>query len=199
MARNLIGTSPGLLINGEDVLKGKSVKHGFPVPYEVSLSYNKTTRTITLTPTGTSFSIWIKGREIKKTGAQTSPAHNNVSGSYFFTYDSSGNLQVSSSPWDILGDMIPVCFVYYSQTLTDGIPLFELHSADRNLHTHQLLHFTVGTTIKSTNDFLLGNYTLDTSTSAGVCFSVSAGSIFDEDILFNIDALPVNRAIYYII
>lgn len=190
MARNFVGSSSGLKVNNKDVLKGKQYQHGFPVPYEVSLSYNSTTRTITLTPTGPSFKVWLSGLDFDFTGVQTFPAHPDVTGEYYFTYDQNGGMGVSSTLWDLLGSSIPVCSVYYNSALKDGIALFELHSSRRNVHIHKELHYIIGSSVKKSSDFTMSGYVLNAASSnADVNFSLTSGTVFDEDIEYPISAL----------
>lgn len=175
----------------EEQLDGKQNYHGFPVPYEVVLSYNPVTRTISLTPIGTSFDIWVAGTKITHTGIQISPVHSNVTGTYFFSYNNLGQITVSNTVWAISDVLkIPVCMVYYNSTLQDGLALFELHSAYRNLAAHEQQHYSIGTFVAKSTHFSLSNYVLNGTTDSEVTFSVSSGTIYDEDINFPIAALP---------
>lgn len=175
----------------EQSLNGKQPLHGFTYPYDVSLSYSEVTRTITLTPAVSSFSFWINGTKIVKNSIVISVPHSNVSGQYFFTFDGSGQLSVSTSPWDLTDlTKTPVCVVYYNQSNGKGFANFELHRANRNIYAHKQSHFSIGTFIKHpASNFALSGYTIQSGTNADVTFSVSSGTILDEDIEWAIDTL----------
>lgn len=173
-----------------DALLGTQRLHGFPLPYAVILSYSAANRQITLTPTGATFDIWLSGVKVTKIGAQISPAHANTTGDYFIYYDADGALQASDTAWAINSAVIPVCYVYYNATLVDGIALFELHSAGRNLEWHESQHFALGTFVRSGLE--ISGYTLNTDTSAAVTFAIASGMIVDEDIEYTISAIADN-------
>lgn len=161
---------------------GLQTFHGFVVPYEVTLTYNETTRTFTLTPTGATFDVWILGKKYTKTGAQTF-THADTTGDHFVYYDSNGDLATSSAPWDFKV-VAPVGYVYYNSTLNIGYALFELHTFKRNLEWHESQHFAIGTFVRS--GFAISGYTLNTSTNAAVTPLFASGVIVDEDIEWDI-------------
>lgn len=178
-------------IISDDVTEGKQLLHGFEFPYQISLSYDNVTRQVTITPLVTSFDIWLSGIKTVKTGPQISPPHDNITGSYYIYYNSSGVLVSSSIPWDLLSpDYCPVCFIYYNATLVDGFAIFECHTAKRNLSWHKSQHFSIGSFVKS--GFSISSYTLNTDTPDGVTFGLSSGVIVDEDIEYNIETLLDN-------
>lgn len=156
-----------------------------------TISYDKTTRKITLTPTGATFTFWIDGKKIVKTGAQVSGAHGTTTGSYFFYYDSAGTLQVSAvgTPWSIMDRTVtPVSVVYWNNSLSDGVCFYECHTADRWLEGHFNLHFSRGCQYISGYD--LTGYTRLVDSDAGVTYAIGAGVIADEDIRFASSAVP---------
>jgi hypothetical protein len=166
----------------------QQVWHGFPTPYVVILSYDPVTRQATLTPTGSTFDIWVNGIKFTKTGAQSSTAHADTTGNYFVSYDASGNLQVSNAIWDIDGSSIPVWYGYYNANLVDAIPLFELHTAKRNPAWHKSQHHAIGTFIRSGLE--ISGYTLNTANNTDLTYAIASGIIVDEDIDVTITALP---------
>lgn len=160
-------------------------KHGFEVASDgsrlVTISYDETTRVVTITPTGATFRFWIDGVQYIKTGAQAASAHAAATANYYVTYDSSGNLQVSSSIWSILNRAsTPVALVYYHASLADGVCFYECHTADRVLEFHYNLHHSRGTQYISGGD--ITGYTLNTDSDAGVTYAIAAAVIADEDI-----------------
>jgi hypothetical protein len=159
--------------------------HGFVFPYEVTLSYNESTRVTTITPTGATFDVWIQGKKHTKTGAQTF-THSAVSGDHFIYYDATGTLVESSTPWDFK-NVCPVAYVYYNATSSIGWALFELHGYKRNLEWHESQHFAIGTFVKS--GLSISGYTLNTTTNAAVTPAFASGVIVDEDIEWDVGAV----------
>jgi hypothetical protein len=164
-------------------------KHGFVRSssggHLVTMSYDKTTRKVTVTPTGATFDFYIDGVKFTKTGAQTAgTAHGTTTGKYYFYYDASGVLQTSAVnvPWSIVDRTVtPVALVYWENGITDGICFFEGHEAERNLALHYNLHFTQGT--KYVSGGALSGYVLNSGSDADVTFAVATAKIADEDIV----------------
>ena len=182
----------GVTLGGVPVVNDQFVrKVGFPFPYEVSLSYSVSTRQVTITPTGSTFDVWVGGVRFTKTGAQVSPAHAATSDDHFFYYDSTGEIQTGTTPWDLLTDA-PVLSVVYTaagDSLSGSAEapwvLMELHTATRDPQLHRRLHFGGGTQLSSR----LGLPTIDTA--ADPQFTSTAIEILDEDIELTTDALTV--------
>jgi hypothetical protein len=175
-------------------MDAKQNSRGFPVTldvpggtYEVSLSYDSGTRKVTLTPTGGSFDIYVKGDKITTTGTHVSAAHPATLGGHFYFHNGS-DWEWNTSPWNF--DEAPVCYVYWSTTEADGVGYFELHTTSIDPAEHRRLHEVDGTQIVAGGD--LTGYTLDTDTDAAVTFGVDATTILDEDIERPNSALPDN-------
>jgi hypothetical protein len=179
------GVLTGVLDNDHPLYQRK---HGFDLGSTgvatQTLTYDKTARKITLTPTGSTFRFWIDGVEFVKTGAQVSGVHSTTTGEKFFYYDSAGALQVMDTPWSIRDRTVtPVAVVYWNNDLTDGVCFYECHTADRQLEIHYNLHFSRG--CQWISGFDLTGYTLNTDSDAAVTYAIAAGVIADEDIKFD--------------
>ncbi len=165
-------------------------KTGFPVDasgaYFVTLSYNETTRTVTITPTGASFDVYVQGERFTLTGAQ-SIVHSADQGNHFIYYDAAGVLTHSTTVWD-LHITAPVMFVAWDAANSRGIPFFENHHADTDPFIHQRLHEVDGTQFVS--GFDISGYTLDDTTDAGLTFAIASGVMADEDLHTTTEALP---------
>ena len=184
-------------ITGADIQDGSILKsdlgvgvhllHGFPTPYAVTLTYTPATRTVTLTPIGASFDVWLQGVRHTQTGAQ-SVQHGAGTGNWYVVFGPDGGLSASQTPWKIDDSAAtPVCYVYYNADLSDGLPLFELHSAGRNLAWHTSQHFAIGTYRKSGLE--LFGYALSRDAAADLSWGLSAGEIVDEDIAYTVAQL----------
>lgn len=168
---------------GPQGIQGENEMCGFPVDasgnYLCTLTYNETTRTVTITPTGATFDIFVKGMKYTFTGAQ-SIVHSATGAEQFIYFDSSGVLTTSLSPWDLLSTA-PVCSVFQDATNSRRIPLDERHHAGRDLYWHRNQHAAEGT--KVTSGFAATGYTLSNGASDVVLqLAIASGRVEDEDI-----------------
>ena len=190
----LVTHAPTHVLGGADHVDALSMGardlHGFPLDanqqHYVTLSYDAVARQVTITPLGASFDYYVKGNKFNHVGAETSAAHAAVTATYYFSYDSAGVLQVSTTYW-LLQEATPVCVVYYNATLVDGIAWFELHGWRRDPALHSFLHATYGTQVHS--GFLLSGVTLDSDVDANKRPAFTSGVVMDEDIYYPISAL----------
>lgn len=130
---------------------------------------------------GTSFIFWVNNAKFTKTGGATCEATiPAVKGFYYVYFDSAGQLQASTVPWDIESNAAtPVCTVYWDPVSGMGVLHEERHGALRNRPLHADLHDTIGSTYEYGFDGTFTNTTL----------SVTQGAIHDEDIDWETDAL----------
>lgn len=160
--------------------------HGFwydqvNLVYECSLAYNLGTTTITITPTGSSYRVWINGVLYTYTGAQTI-SHTATQGLWYIYYNANGVLTASQTVWDLLS-VAPVAIVYYDATTPDYIFFDERHHYDYNAEAHIANHFSIGTfELSPSTDFALSSYTIGTASNAGTQWALAGGTICDEDI-----------------
>jgi hypothetical protein len=153
-------------------------------PTDSTISYNPATRTIGVAPTGASFNYWLDGVKYIITSNQEL-THADVTGNYFFYWNSSNVLTLSTTPWSIHTD-VPIALVYYSATLTDGIYFEERHGADRALNWHYSDHFKRGTYWDENGGLGISSYTLQPASPSDSDnqWAVASGTIHDEDIAF---------------
>lgn len=189
----ILGGVVGELAAGDTLapVAGKTSMTGFPVDssgnYLCTLTYNETTRTVTITPTGATFDIFISGVKYTFSGAQ-SIAHSATGSDQFVYFDASGVLTTGTSAWDILLHA-PVCSIFQDVTNSRRIPFDERHHAGRDLYWHRNQHFAEGT--KSTSGFTASGYTLNNGASDGVLqIAIASGRVEDEDIRVDTQALP---------
>lgn len=173
------------IVSAEPVHNNYQRRMGFQLDgdgeYGCTLSYDPATRKITLAPpTGASFEYWIDGTKYVNIGALESVAHADVAGGYFFYFDETGQLVVSTTAWD-LRKVAPVCYVYYLGSGV-GVAYEERHTTLCDTGAHEALHFSVGTFIRGNTGFELSNYALTTDSEAAITPDVAAGDVMDEDI-----------------
>lgn len=178
-------------LNLQPVLDGKNDATGFPTDasgnYLCTLTYNETTRTVTITPTGSTFDVYIGGTKYTFTGAQ-SIQHGTQQGGHFIYFDATGTLVTGQVPWDILLHA-PVCYVFRDAVTNINIAWEERHHAGRDLFWHRNQHFNEGSKIRS--GFTASGYTLNSSTSdTDISFAIDTGIVEDEDIAVATEVLP---------
>lgn len=192
----LSGTSDVFVSPSETTFEGKQQFHGFHLNQSapsaitnglrrvsldnganVDLSYDSTTRQITLTQTG-GVIYWYKGQKVTLTSPVTSTAHSATAGAYYISFDDAlGTLNVSGTAWS-LTEKVPVCEIYFDGT--SGAAWDERHGANRNLMVHSYLHNTQGTRYASGG--VLSGYTLEGSNNASVQYALTSATVWDEDI-----------------
>jgi hypothetical protein len=157
---------------------------GFPVPSDSAVTTVAGTRTLSITPTGASFDVWLAGIKHTFTSAQN-VVWPNTEGRHYFYFDSSGTLQTTTTFITAAAGAI-VYLLYWDATNS-----LVLLSADEHLHglkmdqdTHLYLHESFGTRwisgVGLGSMVVDGGGTLDTEAR----FAVADGVIRDEDIRF---------------
>ena len=177
-------------LNLQPTLDGKMESTGFPTDangnYLCTLTYNETTRTVTLTPTSATFDIFVGGVKYTFTGAQ-SIVHGAQQGGHFVYFDATGALVTSQVPWDILSH-VPTCYVFRDAISGLSIAWEERHHANRDLYWHANQHYNEGA--KTRSGFAISGYVLNSSVDANIAFAIASGIVDDEDIAVTTEALP---------
>jgi hypothetical protein len=146
-----------------------------------SLSFNAGSRTVTIAPTGASFTVWCKGEKYVFTTAQ-SVVLPNTTGIHYVYFSSTGVLSAKLNYFDFHEDA-PTAYVYWN-AVTGAAPFFadERHGITLDWQTHEYLHRTRGAALA--NGFSISNYTTTGSGSADADaqLDLSGGTFFDEDL-----------------
>ena len=175
--------------NAADEIKsfktGTQNLQGFDNRTDSTLTYDSSTRTVTLTQTG-GVKYWYGGVQV--TGAATITAtHGTTAGSYFFYFNSTTpTITVTTTPWSLEND---VCIVYVYWDGTKGVAWEERHASQRDPKYHAYLHSTRGTR-KANVGLNISGYTLENGSSdANVRYALSSGTVNDEDIAVTVPAV----------
>jgi len=148
-----------------------------------TLTFDDVTRTVTLAPTGTSFSYYIHGIEYVVTSPLTLVIPD-VEGMYFVYIDVDGALHSTSIfSVDIILNFAYVSAIYWDATNKTGVYVAdERHGITMDGQTHMHLHLSLGTQYISgfglSNFVIDGNGTLATQAQ----FGADNGIIRDEDL-----------------
>ena len=141
---------------------------GFESRTTSTISFNDGTLTFTITPTVTTFNVWMKGVKFEK--EESSVILDGTTGLWFIYFLTDGTLSAGQSAWIFVDGKAPVATVYWNGVT--GLLGDERHGIIMDGQTHDYLHHVVGVRYRSG---LTGSFT-DTT------FSISDGIIYDEDI-----------------
>lgn len=152
----------------------------------IALVDNGADYTFTITPTSGSFIVWVHGVRMTKTAESLTIAK--TTGSKFIYYNSAGVLTQSTTPWSLFTDT-PIALIYYSATAGTAIMCEERHGCVMDASTHNYLHGTRGAQLGS--GLALGDYTVTPGTplDAHNRWSLSSGTVMDEDIIHSLPGL----------
>jgi hypothetical protein len=149
------------------------------------ISFNEGTRTFSIAPASTSFTVWCAGKRFVKTTTETVQIPD-TSGLYYIYYNSSGVLSHRTTffVWDTDA---PTAYVYWNEV--DNKAYFfadERHGVTLDWATHEYLHRTRGAAIA--NGFGANNYILngDGSSNTHATIDIADGTFFDEDLQVDI-------------
>jgi hypothetical protein len=154
-----------------------------------ALSFDNGTRNFSITPTGATFDVWVKGVKYTKTGAQTIqiPA---LSGNHFIYFDATGALATTQAAGpELFIDNALVSIIYWNtDTNTRTYFAEERHGMQMDGATHSYLHTVFGAQFIS--GLALQGFSVDGdgSLNAHAQFTSDSGTIKDEDITINISA-----------
>ncbi|MFA6255438.1 MAG: tail fiber domain-containing protein, partial [Patescibacteria group bacterium] len=155
---------------------------GFPNRTDTTITFNNSNRNLTIS--GTNFKVYSMGKEYTKNTESIQIA--NTNGLHYIYYDKTTlDLSESTSAWSLTDGTVSIATVYWNGT--EGLTGDERHGLTMDGMTHQYLHSTIGTRY---NTGLSGTF------SSPPTFSVSAGSVYDEDIQHSISATTTARIIY---
>lgn len=154
-----------------------AITTGFTNSENITVSYNSTNRTITLTGT---FVAYYQGKVVTELiSGWVSSAHTNLAGSYYLYYN--GAFVWSTTPWTF--DVLHIAYVQFG---TSSLGIREVHGLMQG-QTHETLHFSTGTYKVSGGTF--SSYVLNSSTAANRRPDISTTVVRDEDLNSNIAAL----------
>jgi len=149
------------------------------------ISFNEGTRTFSIAPASTSYTVWCAGKRFVKTGTETVQIPD-TSGLYYIYFNSSGVLSYRTSyfVWDTDA---PTAYIYWNEV--DNKAYFfadERHGITLDWATHEYLHRTRGAAIA--NGFGANNYILDGNGSldSHAKLDIANGTFFDEDLQVDI-------------
>lgn len=178
---------------------------GFPVTSDGSpdtdstISFDNTSRTLTINKVLTQFTFYYKGHAYTKDSAQTATI-TDTEGLWYFYFDLNGTLQSTQSfTSSLITSNILVAAGYWDADNNTMLLLSdERHQCGMDGYTHLHLHNSLGTRFVS--GLALGNFSIgDGSSNTHAQFSFATGVIRDEDLTHTLTAVnsTTGIGIYY--
>ena len=150
---------------------------GFVDNANLSITYDSTARTVTVTHASGTITYYWKGQKKTLTSPWTSSAHSATLDTRYYLYSSDwDNFAWSTTPWTF--DMVQVAYAFYGTS--DKFAWNELHGT-MDYEAHLVLHNNVGTFRYSGGWPTAGTYTLNTSTDVAITPWFDSALIYDED------------------
>jgi len=152
---------------------------------ESSIGFDAGTRVFSISPVGSSFTVWCAGIKIVFTETESIEL-SDATGLYYIYFDQNGALgyQLNYFDWD---SQAPTAYVYWNADEQEGVYFGdERHGITLDWQTHEYLHRTRGAVLA--NGFDISGYTVsgDGSLDSHAKFSLANGTFFDEDLQVDI-------------
>jgi hypothetical protein len=183
---NLDPIGSGFISSHTEVNVLSQEPQGFVNRTDSSISFNDSTRTFTIQPTGSSYDIYIEGIKVTKTGIETVVIDSGTALNYIHFDTDTYQLQTKTSFFNFDTD-VPIAFIHWNSGL--GQSTFfgeERHGIRMDSSTHKWIHNTFG--MQYIDGLSIGGYTLggDGSSNSHAQMSISDGTLYQEDIIISI-------------
>ena len=159
---------------------------GFVNRADSVVSFNDSTRTFTIQPTGSSYSIYIEGVKVTKTTTETVVIGTGTALNYVHFDTSTGLLSNKTTPFDFDTD-VPIAYIHWNGDINQSTFFGEeRHGIRMDSSTHKWIHNTFG--MQYINGLSIGNYVLlgNGGSNSHAQISISDGTLYQEDIIINI-------------
>lgn len=157
---------------------------GFPNRADSTFSFDKTTRTFTIEPTGTSYEVFCVDKKFVKTEPE-SVIIPNTTGLYYIYFNKDTGALTASTTFPGLDNMVYISYVYWNAAQANPSLQFapgdERHGTVMDKATHHRLH-AVDWTQWVSGLQLYGHALDDTSNNDAVKVSINNGFVADEDL-----------------
>jgi len=157
-----------------------------------TISFVNGTRTLSIapkTPTYSQYQYCINGKIYTETTTK-SIIIPDLEGTHHIWFDSNQVLQTSQTEWSIESDIVFITSIYWDATNNLALRIEEeRHGVILDRDTHKYLHIVNGTKIPLYGDnFAIGNYIDDGdgSLNSHAQYSISNGTVIDEDLFLNV-------------
>ncbi len=159
---------------------------GFVNRLDSIISFNDSTRTFTIQPSGSSYDVYIEGVKFTKTAPETVVIGSGTALNYLHFDTATQQLHNKTTAFNFDTD-VPIAFIHWNANINQSTFFGEeRHGIRMDSSTHKWIHNTFG--MQYINGLSIGNYILlgDGSSNSHAQISISDGTLYQEDIVINI-------------
>jgi|694.fasta_scaffold00435_56 hypothetical protein len=159
---------------------------GFVNRTDSVISFNDSTRTFTIQPSGSSYAIYIEGVKVTKTATETVVIGSGTALNYLHFNTNTGLLDNKTTEFDFDTD-VPIAYIHWNADINQSTFFGEeRHGIRMDSSTHKWIHRTFG--VQYIEGLSIGNYVLlgNGTSNSHAQVSISNGTLYQEDIIINI-------------
>jgi len=159
---------------------------GFVNRLDSIISFNDSTRTFTIAPSGSSYEIYIEGVKVTKTTSESIVIGSGTALNYIHFNTDTGLLDTKTTGFNFDTD-VPIAFIHWNSDINQSTFFGEeRHGIRMDSMTHKWIHNTFG--MQYINGLSIGGYTLsgNGSLDSHAQIDISDGTLYQEDIIINI-------------
>jgi hypothetical protein len=159
---------------------------GFVNRHDSIISFNDSTRTFTIAPSGSSYDIYIEGVKVTKTTSESIVIPSGTALNYLHFNTDTGLLDNKTTAFNFDTD-VPIAFIHWNGGINQSTFFGEeRHGIRMDSMTHKWIHNTFG--MQYINGLSIGGYTLlgNGSLDSHAQIDISDGTLYQEDIIINV-------------
>lgn len=159
---------------------------GFVNRLDSIISFNDSTRTFTIAPSGASYDIYIEGIKVTKTTSESIVIPTGTALNYLHFDTDTGLLSNKTTSFNFDTD-VPIAYIHWNSDINQSTFFGEeRHGIRMDSMTHKWIHNTFG--MQYINGLSIGGYTLlgNGSSNSHAQINISDGTLYQEDIIINI-------------
>jgi hypothetical protein len=159
---------------------------GFVNRNDSIISFNDSTRTFTIAPSGSSYDIYIEGVKVTKTSSESIVIPTGTALNYLHFDTTTGLLHNKTTEFNFDTD-VPIAYIHWNADINQSTFFGEeRHGIRMDSVTHKWIHNTFG--MQYIRGLSIGNYVLlgDGSSNSHAQIDISDGILYQEDIIIDI-------------
>jgi hypothetical protein len=159
---------------------------GFVNRLDSVISFNDSTRTFTIAPSGSSYDIYIEGVKVTKTTSESIIIPTGTALNYLHFNTDTGLLDNKTTGFNFDTD-VPIAYIHWNSSINQSTFFGEeRHGIRMDSMTHKWIHNTFG--MQYINGLSIGGYILlgNGSSNSHAQIDISDGTLYQEDIIINI-------------
>jgi|688.fasta_scaffold02159_36 hypothetical protein len=159
---------------------------GFVNRVDSVITFDDSSRTFTIAPTGSSYDIYIEGVKVTKTLGESIVIGSGTALNYLHFDTSTGLLSNKTTGFNFDTD-VPIAYIHWNSDINQSTFFGEeRHGIRMDSSTHKWIHNTFG--MQYIDGLSIGGYTLlgNGSSNSHAQIDISDGTLYQEDIIINI-------------